>query len=125
LFEQTSHQKKPTNAEGEGTQYPVSQVNTNFVSKSPASSSSKDSHTLNYSDYVVENFGNKAIQREPFDASDSTYSDRQDNSATLHLHNTGHVKFPNKQSEFLPSVKEWEVSSEQRLQSNAAEAKHR
>jgi hypothetical protein len=123
LFEQTAHQKKPTNAEDEGTQYPVSQVNT--VSKSPASSSSKDNHTPNYSDYVIENFGNKVKQRETFDASDSTYSDRQDNSATLRPHNTGHVKFPNTQSKFLPSVKEWEVSSDQRLQPNAAEAKQR
>jgi hypothetical protein len=125
LFEQTVHQKKSTNVENEGTQHPVSQVNTNFKSKSPTSSSSSDNHTSTYSDYIVENFGNKVKQREQFDVSDSTYSDRQDNSPTLPLHNTGHVKFPNTQSEFLPSVTEWKVSSEQRLRSNAAEAKQR
>jgi hypothetical protein len=126
LFEQTVHQKKSTNVENVGTQHPVSQVNANFQSKSPASSSSLDNRTPNYSDYAVENFGNKVKQSEQFDVSDSTYSDRQDNPATLPLHNTGLVKFPNTQSEFLPSVKEWKVSSEQRLRSsNAAEVKQR
>ena len=128
MYEQTAQQKKFMNVENEGIQRPVSQVNTNFKSKSPTSSSSSDNHTPTYSDYVVESFGNKVKQTEQFDVSDSTYSDRQDNSATLSLHNTGHVKFPNTQSEFSPSVKEWKVSSvssEQRLRSNAAEAKQR
>jgi hypothetical protein len=124
-FQQTVHQTRPTNAEDEGTQNSASQLSTNFKSKSPASSSSKDNYTPNYSEYVVENFGNKAKQRESLDLSDSTYSDRQDNSATLLLHNTGHVKFPNTQSEFLPSVTQWEASSEQRLRTNTADTKQR
>jgi hypothetical protein len=119
------HKKKSTNVEHEATHHPVSSANTNFVPKSPASSSSTNNHTPTYSDYVVESFGNKVKQREQFDVSDTTYSDRQDNSATHPVHNAGHVKFPNTQSDFLPSVKEWKVSSDQRLRPNAADVKQR
>jgi hypothetical protein len=135
-FDQTAYQKMLTNAEvqqvpavykgDEGMQHPVSQTSTFSKYQSQTStSSSKDNLSPNYFESLAGTFGNKIRQRDPLDSTDTAYSDRQDNPAANPLQNTGHVKFPDTQSAFSPSIKQWEASSEQRSGSSRGEVKQR
>jgi hypothetical protein len=133
-FEETAYQKKPTNEDqhlsagykgDESTQYTSSQINQYNRSPPQVSSSSNDNLTPGYYGHFTESFGDKIRQRESLSFSDTAYSDRQDNTATIPLQNRGHVKFPDAQSEFSQSIKQWEASSVQKPGSSTAEVKQR
>jgi hypothetical protein len=133
-FEETPNQKKPTNDDQhisagykgeESTQHTSSQINQYIRSQSQVSSSSNDNLTPNYYGHFGDNFGDKIRQRESFSFSDTAYSDRQDNAASIPLQNRGHVKFPDAQSQFSQSIKQWETSSLQEQGSSMAEVKQR
>jgi hypothetical protein len=133
-FEETANQKKPTNEDqhisasykgDESTQYMSSQINQYVRSPSQVSSSSNDNLRPSYYGHITETFGDKIRQRESFPFTDTAYSDRQDNAATVPLQNRGHVKFPDAQSEFSQSIKQWEASPVHKPGSSTAEVKQR
>jgi hypothetical protein len=127
---------KPTNEDqhisaghkgDESTQYTSSQINQYIRSPSQVSSSSNDNLKPGYYGQFTESFGDKIRQREreSLSSSDTAYSDRQDNAASIPLQNRGHVKFPDGQSEFSQSIKQWEASSVQKPGSSTAGVKQR
>jgi hypothetical protein len=134
-FDQTAYQKKTTNVEGQhvpmvykgdkGTQHPASQISTFSKYQSQSSTSSNDNLPPNYFQSYAEYFGNKIKQKESSDSSDTAYSDKKDNSATHRLDSTQHVKFPDTQPEFSPSIKQWEGTSQQKPRPSTAEVKQR